>query len=269
MSDSMRNDFNEQDLAQQTLRALEAKSGGKVDDSATSELGQLLRESAVHELPESNSDLRELLQQQSFAEPDANSLPIASTGTSSRIWRLSAIAASLVCVFGLGYLLFRDPVSVAELNATPDAGLELKVDQPQVVYRHETRTAQVPVQRTRLETKTRTVPTQKMRTETRTRQSSDGTSERYEVQVPYTENVTQNYQVEVPYTENVTQNYQVEVPYTADGKKIAKEDFEKYGVDVSRGEAQQSEKWTPPPTPLQVPDADNWLANKSAAGEVP
>ena len=114
MSDSMRDNFNEQDLAQQTLRALEAKSGGNVDDPATFELGQLLRESAVHDLPQSNRDLRELLQQQSFAELTRTHFrsqaraPQAGSGDCLRSRQVSsAFSGWAICYFEIRFLLLR------------------------------------------------------------------------------------------------------------------------------------------------------------------
>ena len=102
---------------------------------------------------------------------------------------------------------------------------------PEVVYRFETRTRAVPIQKTRTETRTRTVPVTRTRTETRQVTLDDGTTVTKTFNVPYTENTTQNYSVQVPYTENTTQSYQVEVPYTADGQRIAVEDYGKYGIN--------------------------------------
>ena len=58
-----------------------------------------------------------------------------------------------------------------------------------VKYRIETRTRTVPVMRKRLETRTRMVPVQRIRKETRTRKLPDGSSESYQVSVPYTDQV--------------------------------------------------------------------------------
>ena len=82
------------------------------------------------------------------------------------------------------------------------------------------------------QTKTRSVPVQRVRAETKTRKLADGSIESYQVQVPYTENVAQNYTVQVPATEQITQSYTVQVPYTADGKRIEKADYGKYGLDA-------------------------------------
>jgi len=75
------------------------------------------------------------------------------------------------------------------------------------------------------ETKTRSVPVQRTRNETKTRTLADGSIQSYQVSVPYTENVTQN-------TEQITQSYTVQVPYTANGKRIEKADYGKYGLDA-------------------------------------
>ena len=82
------------------------------------------------------------------------------------------------------------------------------------------------------QTKTRSVPVQRTRTETKTRKLADGSIESYQVSVPYTENIVQNYTVQVPATEQITQSYTVQVPYTANGKRIEKADYGKYGLDA-------------------------------------
>ena len=102
---------------------------------------------------------------------------------------------------------------------------------PEVQFRLETKTRTVPITRARVETKTRSVSVQKTRTETRQRKQADGSFKTYSVEVPYTEQVQQNYTVNVPYTEQVAQSYQVQVPYTADGKRIEKSEYGKYGLN--------------------------------------
>jgi tetratricopeptide (TPR) repeat protein len=111
---------------------------------------------------------------------------------------------------------------------------------PEVVYRTETKTRLVPVQKTRRETRTRTVPVTRYRTEEREVTLADGSTVTKEIEVPYIENVPQTYQVAVPYTENVTQSYSVEVPYTANGQQIAASDYDWYDIDPSKMRAPTS-----------------------------
>ena len=101
------------------------------------------------------------------------------------------------------------------------------------------------------QTKTRSVPVTKYRSETKQIKQADGSVKSETVKVPYTENVQQNFTVQVPYTENVQQTYQLRVPYTADGKRIDKSDFGKYGLkengQLGNDSGLERERLTVPP----------------------
>ena len=101
----------------------------------------------------------------------------------------------------------------------------------EVVYKIESRSRQVSVQRMRPETKSRTIQVARTRTETKEVTLEDGTKGSKVVEVPYTENVTQNYTVQYPFMEEVTRTYQFKVPYDANGDRIAEADYEKFGID--------------------------------------
>ena len=270
MSESMRDNSNELKNAQDTIRALETANAVENDEQMTYELGQLLRQAAIHQMPESNSDLRNLLSEKSGNEStvvqndQVEKLSITDQYTRGSRWRLLVLAASVFGASALAYVLmgFYNQLPVAgnsdnsswmhpkvessnqvvgkddsaSENSTSNAIEESVEDNkpPKVVYREEVRTRTVPNTRMRAETRTRSVPVTRMRTEIRHKKLADGTNETSKVEVPYPENVQQNYTVNVPYTENTTQSYSVQVPYTADGKLIAAADYKRYGVDVSR-----------------------------------
>lgn len=262
MNNSMRDDMNEQQLADQTVDLLEshAMPAGH-DEVATQELGQLLRQSADHDLPQSSDALREMLLGRA-PSGSADGLPVGegkedlqykpgsqasasdgadTLGNRNRWLALATLAASALCAFGLW--LYSDNFAGDSVASHSDPNDSAAVSQeasvppvakPKVLYRMETRTRTVPPTKTRTETRTRTYEVQKSRLETREIKLADGTIEKKKVSVPYTEQVQQNYTVQVPYTENVTQTYAVPVPYTADGKRIEAADYDKYGVDLSR-----------------------------------
>ena len=156
----------------------------------------------------------------------------AATSNSSRRWFAVAAAVGLLVFLGgvINSDYFTGGSQQLSESIAANSPEETAARLPEVVYRTETVTRQVPVQRTRTETRTRTVPCTKIRTESREVTLADGTTVTKELEVPYTENVTQTYTVQVPYTENTVQAFQVEVPYTADGQRIAKADYGKFGI---------------------------------------
>ena len=274
-NDKQRYPGSEERIAEQTVRMLEARTNeaSSKDDQATTELGQLLRDAAQANLPESNVDLREqLIAQLDGGSPASEQVTVASKEMTSRevasgklalqstghrrFW-IAAAASGLLLVGGaIAYNSgFVGTLSnVAMLEDLDEVGVEPEVESsvapvvapsspviPKVVYRTERRTRQVPVTRMTTQTKTRSVPVQRVRTETKTRKLADGSIESYQVKVPYTENVAQNYTVQVPATEQITQSYTVQVPYTADGKRIEKADYGKYGLDAG-ALSQETEK---------------------------
>ena len=112
------NSPNENQLAEQTARVLELRSlegqtqkAQSQDDQATAELGQLLREAAKSNLPESNLDLQDLLLTEldggtSATESDqvvlgekSSSSEVASRSTGRRFW-IAAAASGLLLVGG-------------------------------------------------------------------------------------------------------------------------------------------------------------------------
>ena len=251
MNDKQRNEIDESELALQTARLLESGECSDQADAATFELGRLLRQSATHDLPESNEDLRKQLLATLAANGDAPSdVPLVSAKapldtmparTISRRWWMGLAAGALVAACGwwlyqsessrrqIGLEAFNYHKSVsdeASFNTTPNGQARMGL-----IYKTETVTEEVPVQKIRTETRTRTLPMQRTRTETKRFQTADGTWKTKQVSVPYTENTTQNYSVQVPYTENKKRTFELKVPYTADGKKIAAADYDKFGVD--------------------------------------
>jgi Ca-activated chloride channel family protein len=239
MNNRHRDEMDELNLAQQTAHVLESGDCSDRDDAATYELGRLLRQSANHELPESNEDLREQLLATLVADGDAPMVsvktPLAESSSHvgrKRMWMGLAVGA-LVAVGG--WWLYQPEHGVVLDGGSIVIGqLDMKdSEEPAVVYRMETATRTAPLTRMRTETRTRLVPVQRTRKESKKVQGTDGEWELREVEVPYTENVTQNYQVQVPYTENTTQSYQLKVPYTPDGKRIARADYKKFGIDES------------------------------------
>jgi len=274
-NDKQRYPGSEERIAEQTVRMLEARTNeaSSKDDQATTELGQLLRDAAQANLPESNVDLREQLiaqldgglpasEQVTVASKEMTSREVASDklalqSTGHRRFWIAAAASGLLLVGGaIAYNSgFVGTLSnVAMLEDLDEVGVEPEVESsvapvvapsspviPKVVYRTERRTRQVPVTRMTTQTKTRSVPVQRTRNETKTRTLADGSIQSYQVSVPYTENVTQNYTVQVPATEQITQSYTVQVPYTADGKRIEKADYGKYGLDAG-ALSQETEK---------------------------
>ncbi len=106
MNNRHRDEMDELTLAEQTARVLESGDCGDRDDAATYELGRLLRQSANHELPESNEELREQLLMTLAADGDApmvatkEPLEKASDRVSrNRLW-MGLAAGALVAVGG-------------------------------------------------------------------------------------------------------------------------------------------------------------------------
>jgi len=262
MNDKQRNRTDESKLALQTARVLESGECTDQEDAATYELGRLLRQSATHDLPESNDDLREQLLATLSASGDAPLVSVkAPLGTTpartiSRRWWIGLAAGALVAAGGL---LFYQPYfeggtlgrqsALNSLNfdnadsAAPFPKTTPDLTRPAVIYQTETVTEEMPVQKLRTETKTRQLPVQRMRKETRQIKLADGSWETKEVKVPYTENVTQNYSVQVPYTENKKRTFEKKVPYTADGKKITAADYGKFGDGCLQVENCQGRSW--------------------------
>ena len=285
----------EDQLAEQTVRILESPTieARSKDDQATVELGQLLRDAAKENLPESNDDLREQLLAQlggeeasvdhvtvASKEVTADKLAVRSAGR-RRFW-VAAAASGLLLVGGtiaynsgfVGTLsnvaMLEDPIeAVSEPPVVEPPVVEPPVvdrvvrgdeARPEVAFRTETRTKLVPVTKMRLENKTRSVPIIKLRDETRRVKQADGSFKEETIQVPYTE-MSQGLTVQVPYTENVEQSYTVEVPYTAEGKRIEKSDYDKYGLGDSESAAAPAES-------LQFPSVDEWKGERDRRSRV-
>ena len=280
----------EDQLAEQTVRILESPTieARSKDDQATVELGQLLRDAAKENLPESNDDLREQLLAQlggeeasvdhvtvASKEVTADKLAVRSAGR-RRFW-VAAAASGLLLVGGtiaynsgfVGTLsnvaMLEDPieaVSEPPVVEPPVVDRVVRGDEarPEVAFRTETRTKLVPVTKMRLENKTRSVPIIKLRDETRRVKQADGSFKEETIQVPYTE-MSQGLTVQVPYTENVEQSYTVEVPYTAEGKRIEKSDYDKYGLGDSESAAAPAES-------LQFPSVDEWKGERDRRSRV-
>ena len=255
MNDKQRYRANEELLAEQTIRVLESRAtgSGSKDDQATAELGRLLRDAAKTNLPESNIDLREQLmaeldggspagEQVTVASSEKASSKLASESTGHRRFWIAAAASGLLLVGGaiaynsdfVGQLsnvaLLEQPSERGNYSSVPQPP---SIPEPAVVYKYETKTRIVPVTRTPTETKTRQVPINRIREEKKRVKQADGSIKVETVKVPYTEMVTQPYTVNVPFTEQVAQSYTVPVPYTADGKRIEKADYGKFGLDAN------------------------------------
>ena len=110
MNNKQRNEMDESKLALHTVRVLESGKCTDQADAATSELGRLLRQSATHELPESNDDLREQLLATLADHGDVSSdvplvsvkasLDKTSTHTASRRWWAGLAVGALVAGYG-------------------------------------------------------------------------------------------------------------------------------------------------------------------------
>ena len=280
----------EDQLAEQTVRILESPTieARSKDDQATVELGQLLRDAAKENLPESNVDLREqLLAQLGGEEASADHVTVASKEVTAdklavrsagrrRFW-VAAAASGLLLVGGtiaynsgfVGTLsnvaMLEDPieaVSEPPVVEPPVVDRVVRGDEarPEVAFRTETRTKLVPVTKMRLENKTRSVPIIKLRDETRRVKQADGSFKEETIQVPYAE-MSQGLTVQVPYTENVEQSYTVEVPYTVEGKRIEKSDYDKYGLGDFESAAAPAES-------LQFPSVDEWKGGQGRRSRV-
>ena len=167
----------EDQLAEQTVRILESPTieARSKDDQATVELGQLLRDAAKENLPESNDDLREqLLAQLGGEEASADHVTVASKEVTAdklavrsagrrRFWVATAASRLLLVggtiAYNSGFVgtlsnvaMLEDPIeAVAEPPVVDRA-------RPEVAFRTENRTKLVPVTKMRLENKTRSVP---------------------------------------------------------------------------------------------------------------
>ena len=263
---------NERQDAEQTARLLELQpiEALSKDDQATAELGRLLRDAAQADLPESNVDLREQLLAEmgsgSAVESDqvtlgakkmtssevtsskATSSEVSSRSTGRRFW-IAAAASGLLLVGGTiaynsDFVGTLSNVALLEDQEQPNVEAiesdlvspSSKPELPEVVFRLETRTRQVPITRTATETKTGPgTPVIKYHDETKQIKQADGSIKTETVKVPHTEFVRPDYTESHTFTENVLQSYQVQVPYTADGKPIEKSDYGKYGLGSDGG----------------------------------
>ena len=271
----------EDQLAEQTVRILESPTieARSKDDQATVELGQLLRDAAKENLPESNDDLREqLLAQLGGEEASADHVTVAGKEVTAdklavrsagrrRFWVATAASGLLLVggtiAYNSGFVgtlsnvaMLEDPieaVSEPPVAEPPVVDRVVRGDEarPEVAFRTENRTKLVPVTKMRFENKTRSVPITKLRGETRRVKQADGSFKEETILVPYTEQVSQGFTVQVPYTENVEQDYTVEVPYTAEGKRIEKSDYDKYGLGDSESSAAPAESFP-------FPSVDEW-----------
>ena len=127
MNNEQRDNLEEQKLAEETLRVLDGQQCVTEQDSRTFELGRLLRQSASHDLPEADDELRQMLLDELEGEA---AVPVASTKTLApkpidrirrrRMW-MALPTAGLMIVVG-GWWLYPDGLmKVAE----HDARLEL------------------------------------------------------------------------------------------------------------------------------------------------
>ena len=185
MNDKQRNETDESTLALQTARVLESGECSNQADAATYELGRLLRQSATHDLPESNDDLRQQLLAALASNGNAPSdVPLVSAKapldtmparTISRRWWMGLAAGALVAAGGLW--LYQSDLSRRQiaLNDSQQIGLSVQnyensnslaplskstsdLSRPAVFYKTETLTEEMPVQKLRTETRTRTIP---------------------------------------------------------------------------------------------------------------
>ena len=112
-NDKQRYPGSEERIAEQTVRMLEARTNeaSSKDDQATTELGQLLRDAAQANLPESNVDLREQLiaqldgglpasEQVTVASKEMASDKLDSRSTGRRRFWVAAAASGLLLVGG-------------------------------------------------------------------------------------------------------------------------------------------------------------------------
>ena len=275
----------EDQLAEQTVRILESPTieARSKDDQATVELGQLLRDAAKENLPESNDDLREqLLAQLGGEEASADHVTVAGKEVTAdklavrsagrrRFWVATAASGLLLVggtiAYNSGFVgtlsnvaMLEDPIEAVAEPPVVDRVIRGDEARPKVAFRTENRTKLVPVTKMRLENKTRSVPITKLRDETRRVKQADGSFKEETIQVPYTE-MSQGSTVQVPYTENVEQSYTVEVPYTAEGKRIEKSDYDKYGLGDSESAAAPAES-------LQFPSVDEWKGERDRRSRV-
>ena len=134
MNDKQRNEIDESELALQTARVLESGECSDQADAATYELGRLLRQSATHDLPESNDDLRQQLLASLATNGDAPSdAPLVSAKalldtmparTISRRWWMGLAAGALVAAGG--WWLYQSDLSRSRiaLNNARQVGLQ-------------------------------------------------------------------------------------------------------------------------------------------------
>ena len=139
---------NEKQLAEQTVRVLELRPLESLskDDQATAELGQLLRDAAQANLPESNLDLREQLlaaaalnggssaTESSQAILDAKtsaSKELTSSSTGRRRFWIAAAASGLLLVGGTiaynsGFVGSLSNVALLEQDEQPNVGADTR-----------------------------------------------------------------------------------------------------------------------------------------------
>lgn len=127
MNNEQRDNLEEQKLAEETLRVLDGQQCVTEQDSRTLELGRLLKQSASHDLPESNDELRQMLLNEFEGEAATPVAPMKTLAPKPvdrirrrRMW-MALPAAGLMIAVG-GWWLYSD---VSMKIAEHDAGLEL------------------------------------------------------------------------------------------------------------------------------------------------
>lgn len=138
MNNEQRDNLDELKLAEETLRVLEGERCETDQDSRTLELGRLLKQSASHEMPESNDELREMLLAELEGEPverapAKDALPkSADRAGRKRVWMGLATGAMIAVggwwVYSIGslnvadnYQNYSNDVDLAELTAKAEA----------------------------------------------------------------------------------------------------------------------------------------------------
>jgi len=125
MNNEQRENLEELKLAEETLRVLDGERCETDQDSRTLELGRLLKQSASHEMPESNCELREMLLAELDGESTASSTTLAPKPISvdrvgrRRMW-LGMPAAALLIAAGGWWLYSIGSKNVAYQNYSND-----------------------------------------------------------------------------------------------------------------------------------------------------
>lgn len=252
MKNNQRNDYNrfEELAALHAAKVLETQNqtGLNANERHISELGQLIRQSASIDLPESNPDLRDLILNQLESASDQAQIesteqsslsPVSSLDKASEspsdsnsrkrfgllqsrmFWSAAATVALAIGGWWLYNIESPKPFrladgtslkyQIADENPENSGSNRLSGNRS---YRYESRTRKVPVTRMVTQTQTRTVPVNKWRTETRTRQVPV-TKLRTETRTKkLPDGSTKDYEVNIPYTEQAVEQYTVKVPYT-------------------------------------------------------